>query len=271
MAGFQVVSDLHPEPPEAYDIFKMERKSPYLFLLGDIGYVAAHREGFLAFLREHLLRFEGVFLVLCNHEPYHSTWEDTIRILQNFETGNDQDCQTNSAVGEFRLLNRSIFRPPGIDIAILGCSLFSHVPPVHHDAVSFGLKNFYDISSWDIETQNAAHQEDLAWLNEQVSVLEKDDTFNKIAIFTYWSPTIDERATDPAHSNSSISSGFATDLSSEKCWAGRKVKAWCWSHTHFNCDFEVMRKEGLLRAMTNQRGYYLKQSEDFDGGKVLML
>ncbi|RMZ90073.1 hypothetical protein DV736_g2696, partial [Chaetothyriales sp. CBS 134916] len=81
----QVVSDLHLEAPKSYDIFKISPKVPYLALLGDVGNIATHKDDYLAFLRQQLDQFRAVLFVSGNHEAYHSSWPDTLKILRTFE------------------------------------------------------------------------------------------------------------------------------------------------------------------------------------------
>ncbi|KAL2847965.1 hypothetical protein BJX68DRAFT_267887 [Aspergillus pseudodeflectus] len=72
MATFQILSDLHLENPRAYDVFDIPPKAPYLALLGDIGSVKD--DGLFAFLEAQLQKFQLVFFLLGNHEPYDSNW-----------------------------------------------------------------------------------------------------------------------------------------------------------------------------------------------------
>ncbi|KAK4103822.1 hypothetical protein N658DRAFT_493284 [Parathielavia hyrcaniae] len=261
----QILSDLHLEAPKGYDIFKIVPKAPHLAFLGDIGTVAAHKEDFLNFLTRQLHRFRTVLFVPGNHEAYHSNWPETLDILRAFQ----KDARQNPSLGEFVLLDRGVFRVPNSNLVVLGCSLFSHVPPESHMAVSLGLNDFFRTKEWDVDAHNEAHRRDLAWLNAQVADLEASDV--KIAIFSHWSPTLDARAIEPRHAGSRISSAFSTDLSNEKCFRSGKVKLWAFGHTHYNCDFVVERGDGAgpLRIMTNQRGYYFAQADGFDGEKTV--
>ncbi|KAI5864938.1 Metallo-dependent phosphatase-like protein [Durotheca rogersii] len=259
-AAVQIISDLHLEAPRAYDVFEIAPRAPYLALLGDVGNVARHEKDYLAFLTRQLKQFRAVLLVPGNHEPYHSSWAETLGVLRAFE----DKVRKDRSVGDFILLDRAVFRLPGTDVAVLGCSLFSSVPAESHIAVNMGLNDFYRTSDWDVEKHNEAHQRDLAWLNAQVAELEQSET--KIMIFSHWSPSQDARAVDSKHTESLITSGFSTDLSGEPCFKSDKVKLWAFGHTHFNCDFAVQREgAGPLRLVTNQRGYYFTPAARFDG------
>ncbi|KAM7188805.1 Metallo-dependent phosphatase-like protein [Naviculisporaceae sp. PSN 640] len=267
--AIQILSDLHLEVGKLYDTFEIKPNAPHLALLGDIGNVAAHKDEFLAFLTRQLRQFQTVMLVPGNHEAYHSSWPDTLDALHEFQLELLSIARKDPSLGEFILLDRRAVRLPYSNTVVLGCSLFSYVPPESHDAVSMGLNDFYQTARWDVDAHNKMHQRDLAWLNEQVADCEGSDT--KIAIFSHWSPSKDLRAIEPRHVGSSITSAFSTDLSKEKCFTSKNVKLWAFGHTHYNCDFMVEREDGAgpLRIVANQRGYYFAQSEGFDIEKTV--
>ena len=261
----QILSDLHLEAPKAYSICEIVPKAPYLALLGDIGNIVSHKDDCLAFITEQLKQFRAVLFVPGNHEAYHSSWPATLETLRTFEA----DVRKNNSLGRFVLLDRTSFRLPDTNVVILGCSLFSSIPPKCEMAVSMGLNDFFHTGDWDVKMHNEAHKRDLAWLNAQVAELEQSDV--KIMIFSHWSPSLDGRAIDPRHSKSPITTAFSTDLSEEACFKSDKVRVWAFGHTHYNCDFVVEREGGAgsLRLLANQRGYYFAQAEGFDGEKIV--
>ncbi|RMD39640.1 hypothetical protein DV735_g5479, partial [Chaetothyriales sp. CBS 134920] len=263
--AIQVLADLHLEAPKAYDIFEIIPRAPYLALLGDVGNVASHKDDYLAFLTVQLNKFRTVLFVPGNHEAYHSSWPDTLKILRSFE----DEVNKNDSLGDFVLLDRASFKLPDTNVVILGCSLFSSIPAASEMAVSMGLNDFFQTDDWDVPMHNEAHQRDLAWLNTQVADLERSDV--KIMIFSHWSPSLDPRALDPRHAQSPITPAFSTDLSEEVCFKSDKVKVWAFGHTHYNCDFTVQRTGNVepLRLLANQRGYYFAQAEGFDGEKIV--
>jgi hypothetical protein len=278
MSSLQILSDLHLESPRAYDIYEITPKSPHLALLGDAGNVVSHKDEFLDFMTSQLHQFQIVLFVPGNHEAYGSDWPSTLHVLKDFEqdvqnrraTENEKDQQ----LGEFVLLDRGIFELPTTDageqVVILGCSLFSRIPPDREMAVEMGLQDFFQTTSWDIRSHKEAHARDLEWLNREVQRLEGSKA--RIAVLTHWSPTTDARSTDPKHVNSPIAAGFSTNLSDQVCMTSESVVLWAFGHTHYNCDFEVQRENGVpLRLVTNQRGYYFAQSKGFDLEKVVEL
>ncbi|KAJ5332786.1 hypothetical protein MYU51_009077 [Penicillium brevicompactum] len=267
----QIISDLHLETPASYDIFEITPKAPYLALLGDIGTVKD--TGFFPFIETQLSKFSVVYFLLGNHEPYHSTWAETKEELHRFSTSVNQRRVTpgqneKNKSGSFVFLDQTRY-DASANVTVLGCTLFSQVDETHKEHVSFGLNDFYHINDWTVEEHTAAHQSDVAWLNAQVSQIATEEPHRKIVVFTHHSPvTQDARAVDPRHANSRISSGFATDLSSQECWKSPLVRLWAFGHTHFNVNY--VEDAGKM-VVSNQRGYYSSQAKGFDGDLVVKI
>jgi predicted phosphodiesterase len=262
----QVLSDLHLESPAAYDIFSIEPKAPFLALLGDIGYVKD--EGFFPFLRRQLSIFRVVFLVLGNHEAYHSSWTETKSNLERFKEELDEASGRDEALGKLVLLDQTRY-DISPTLTILGCTLFSYITEEQMESVSFGLNDFYHIRDWSVEAHREAHAADLSWLNAEIDSISRLEPGRKVIIFTHYCPSTHEEVVDPRHSNSKISSGFMTDLLNEQCWQSEIVTLWAFGHTHFNCDFRDVTTG--KRVMANQRGYYFSQSTGFNAEKVVEL
>lgn len=262
-SAIQILSDLHLEAPKSYDVFEVTPTAPCLALIGDIGCVKD--DGYLPFIERQLAQFRVVFLLLGNHEPYHSSWVDVKQKLRQFEQ-ETRGKHTDGSFGSFIFLDQTRYDLSN-DITILGCTLFSNILPSQSESVSFGLNDFYHIEDWTVEHHNEAHIADLGWLNAQVKSLMELESHRKIIILTHHNPTTSPKALDPEHAQSKISSGFSSDLSGEVCWTSQNVKVWAFGHTHFNCDF--LDPVGGKRIMTNQRGYYFSQSAGFDEKKVI--
>ncbi|KGO39448.1 hypothetical protein PEX1_082020 [Penicillium expansum] len=271
MSTFQILSDLHLENPSAYDVFSVSPKAPYLALLGDIGVVKD--VGFTTFIETQLRQFQIVFFLLGNHEPYYSTWEETKLVLRQFsasvdlQRSNAEQDEHSETMGSFVFLDQTRY-DLSPDVTILGCTLFSRVSEAHKDKISYSLNDFYHINDWTVDNHTAAHEADLQWLNEQVSQIAASEPHRKIVIFTHHSPvTQDPRALDPRHVNSSLSSGFASDLSGQGAWKSPLVKLWAFGHTHFNVSYIEEGTE--KRVISNQRGYYFSQAQGYDGELVV--
>lgn len=265
--AIQILSDLHLEAFKEYDSYEITPTAPFLALLGDIGNTAKHTDDFLNFLSRQLQQFQIVFFVPGNHEAYHTSWPKALDTLRQFEV----EVSQNTSSGKFVLLDRDAYRIPETNTVILGCSLFSHIPNLESQTVSARLQDFSRTLDWDVPQHNAAHQRDLAWLNDQVASLENSDT--NIIILTHWTPSTDPLSVDSRHVGSPINCAFSTDLSEETCFKSGRVKVWAFGHTHYNCDFEVQRKgfAGRIRLVTNQRGYSFAQAPGFDVGKKIFL
>ncbi|OGM50727.1 hypothetical protein ABOM_000538 [Aspergillus bombycis] len=260
----QILSDIHLESPAAYDVFKIDPKAPFLALLGDIGYVKD--EGFFLFLRTQLENFRLVFLVLGNHEAYHSSWTETKSDIQRFKGDIDASAERNEGLGKLILLDRTRY-DISPTVTILGCTLFSSVAPEQKESVSFGINDFYHIHDWSVETHQAEHNADVAWLNREIVSISGHEPERRVVVLTHFCPSTHENVIDPKHRNSKISSGFMTDLSNEPCWKEKVVALWGFGHTHLNCDYQDPATG--KRVVSNQRGYYFSQSPGFDSVKVI--
>ncbi|CAG8961388.1 hypothetical protein HYFRA_00013336 [Hymenoscyphus fraxineus] len=261
MRQIQIISDLHLETPKSYNVFEITPSAPYLALIGDIG--NAKDPEFFDFITKQLPLFKIVFLLLGNHEPYHSSWTAVKNRIRDFEK-KVKESPTSETLGSFVFMDQTRFDLSD-DTTIFGCTLYSNITPEQSEHVSFGLNDFYHIEDWTVEDHCKAHTSDLRWLNDQVNLISQNESNRKIIVLTHHSPTISPRSSDPAHSGSRISSGFMSDLSNETCWTSRNVKVWVFGHTHYNCDYVDDGK----RVVANQRGYYFKPAEGFDEEKVI--
>lgn len=262
----QILSDLHLESPQAYDIFYISPQAPFLALLGDIGYVTD--EGFFLFLRKQLAIFRIVFLVLGNHEAYHSSWIETKSSVNRFKDDIDESIRRGEALGKLVLLDQTRY-DISPKLTILGCTLFSHVSHEQTESVSFGLNDFYNTRDWSIEAHQEAHFADITWLNEEIDSISRLEPDRKVIVLTHYCPSTHEKVVDHKHGNSKLSSGFMTDLSNERCWQREIVTLWAFGHTHFNCDFRDIQTG--KRVVSNQRGYYFSQSTGFNAEKIVEL
>ncbi|KAJ0339294.1 hypothetical protein COL922a_004558 [Colletotrichum nupharicola] len=81
----QYISDLHLEVGNQYSTFDFPAISPYLLIAGDVGSLADYEE-YLAFIRRQTNRFEGMVLVLDNHEFHGLNHDSTIELARRLET-----------------------------------------------------------------------------------------------------------------------------------------------------------------------------------------
>ena len=262
---FQIVSDLHLETHPSYDSYKLPQTAPYLALLGDIGHV--NEASLFAFLEKQLHRYWAVFYLIGNHEPKGLTLADARARVRAFAARMDA-LRARSTVGRFVFLERARYDlTPGV--TVLGCTLFSRVRPDQAAAVQARLVDLRDTREWAVAEHNRAHAADLEWLNDEVARLAREEPERRVAVFTHHSPCGDDpRATNPRHEGSEVSSGFATDLRGEVCWAGSNVTLWAFGHTHWNCNFVVEESEARKTVLANQKGYSRMVRDDFNAKKI---
>jgi hypothetical protein len=257
------MSDLHLETHPSYN-YAFKQKAPYLALLGDIGHVGDDR--IFQFLEKQTKRYWAVFFLLGNHEPINLSFEAAKTKVRAFEN-RMANLRAHSTIGRFVFLDQTRYDISN-SLTVLGCTLFSHVVQHQEDVVASRLVDFRAISQWTVHNHNLAHRSDLDWLNQQVSEIVENEPHRKIVIFTHHSPSLDERAMDPNHADSEVSSAFTTDLKSEKCWTSLAVKAWGFGHTHFNTSFT---NEHGAKVIANQKGYYMLPASSFQPEYVYIL
>lgn len=249
----QFMSDLHLEAGRRYLIFDFPTTAPYLLLAGDVGSLADYDE-YLAFVQRQTDRFEGVLLVLGNHEFHGLSYDDALARARQLE---GEACLR----GRLHVLHRRRFDLPGSDISILGCTLWSAVPEDARAAVEGRVKDFKHIAGWSIDTHNQAHEEDVKWLEDEVRKAAAEG--RQVVVATHHAPCL-EGTSEPRYAGSSWGSAFATDLLEGEAWEGR-VGAWVFGHTHFSTEIVA----GGVRVLSNQRGSGRDAKDGFDPGRVV--
>jgi Calcineurin-like phosphoesterase len=265
-AQFQIISDLHLEAPPAYDLYNIPAQAPYLALLGDIG--DSRGTGLVKFLSQQLKKFEIVFFLLGNHEPYHSSWASAKLRIQTLAESITQRRKNGESTGKLIFLDQQRYDINEY-VTILGCTLYSNILDDQLEHVSLGLNDFYNIEDWDVHAHRQAHLSDLQWLNEQVRSISQTEPGRKIVIMSHHNPVFGGPANNPKYAKSLYTSGFSTDLSTQECWMNSRVKLWAFGHTHYNCDYKD--ENTGKRVMTNQRGYYFAQAPGFNVEKVVTI
>ncbi|CAG8930113.1 unnamed protein product [Penicillium salamii] len=260
--SFQILSDLHLEVNQQYASFEIPRSSKYLILAGDIGRLQDYDE-YLGFLQKQTSKFEMVFLVLGNHEFYNESFESGLEKAKRLE----QEPTLNRRL---ILLNKRRYDVPNTRLSILGCTLWSCIPPEASEIVESKISDFKKIDGWTISKHNAPHESDLCWLQHEMHNIHEENKnvpktdARSIAVVTHHAPSL-HRTSSPQNSQNPWSAAFGTDLLSLR-WDN--VKLWIFGHTHYTTEF----KENGIRVVSNQRGYVLpwsKSTDDFDPRKVV--
>lgn len=259
---FQILSDLHLESPSAYDIFHIEPKAPYLVLGGDIGYVKD--DGFFNFLRRQLGFFRLVFLVLGNHEPYHSTWPEAKSRIKRFEA-DLASCKESEMRGQFVFLDQTRY-DISPTISVLGCTLFSEVAQEQEERVSFGLNDFYHIGNWSVEAHREAHRADLHWLNYEIDSISRFEPERKVAVFIHYCPLTVKNVVDPKHEDSTFHRRCRNPGRVKESKPRKKPQ-------HLGCArnkgfVRTVHDHGLGQLMGVERPKHLKYAETAQTGKA---
>lgn len=263
---FQIISDIHLETPliqPSYQTFKLDLQASYLCLLGDIGLVKD--DGLFIFLENLLKRKPNltIFYVFGNHEYYQISMKMAQKRMQDFV-----ERMKHHYGNRIIILNR---RRHDISpkITVLGCTLWSRILDNQLATANTMLTDFNSVTGikdWDATKHLEEHGRDLEWLNAEVTKIERSEPHRQILVLTHHSPTYDPRANDPGHKDSTVSSGFVTDLSHEPCWLSQSVKCWAFGHTHHSFSYQDQTTNKLVLA--NQGGYNRVGMNGKPAGKV---
>ncbi|PVH94483.1 hypothetical protein DM02DRAFT_676172 [Periconia macrospinosa] len=215
----QIIADLRLETPIATPSYQkhnidVEVSNPCLF--GDIEKSQRTR----------------IFYIIDNHKAYQTTFDSAVERLRSFE----EEAKSEYG-GRFILLDRTRFDLDSTT-TLLGYTLWTAISSEQAAEARLRLTDFNE-------------QLDRDWLNDQVRELEEEEPHRRIAILTHHSPPFLPEAIDPRHRESTQSTCFATDLSSELCWTSPMVRLWAFGHS---CDFRDEQSGKLLVA--NQKGYH---------------
>ncbi|KAH3762314.1 DUF6 domain protein [Pelomyxa schiedti] len=241
--GLQVLSDTHLEHRTNMEEFCIGGCGRYLALLGDICVVYGKA---IQFYKEFLLRvskqFDKVFLLYGNHEFYGS------------ETG---ECKSLIAeiVGSLPnivILENNSFDIPETNWRILGCTLWSHVPPQSARCVTATLNDYRLIRALSpageakeitVDDTNGWHDQSRVWLETQIKKAKAD--CKRVIVLTHHAPIPNAH---PKYIGYPANSAFETDL---RHMMNSPVKAWFYGHTHYSREDTI---NGVL-CKSNQVGY----------------
>lgn len=209
-------------------------------LAGDVGRLTDYND-YLAFLEEQTSRYKTVLLVLGNHEFFGMNYEDGIDAAIRL-------AQEPSLSGRLVLLHQARWDSPSSETTILGCTLWSSISDDARDAVRAKVGDYKHIAEWTVDEHNSAHEQDLAWLQQEVASIAKEAQQRQLVIATHHAPSLQDTS-HPQHVANPWTCSFATDLISTHNWNG--VKAWIFGHTHYCTD----TNQNGIRVVANQRGY----------------
>ena len=252
----QVLSDLHLEVGQQYSTYTFPASAPFLLLAGDIGRLIDY-DAYLGFLEAQVARYKKVFLVLGNHEFYGLDYESGLDAARRF-------AEEPSLADAFMLLHRTRWDGPDSDLTILGCTLWSAIPEDSYAVVESKINDFKKINQWTAHEHSRVHTEEVAWLREQVALLQVKTTTSekkkRLVVATHHAPSI-KGTSRPDQASNPWAPAFATDLVDQDGWGG--VKTWVFGHTHYSTR---LVKNGI-RLVANQRGYVFPGSATHGEGR----
>lgn len=257
--ALQVVSDLHIESDLHGGLRGLSgllrRKAPFLALCGDVG-VLSQGTGtaqYAELLRYCAAHWKHVFIVAGNHEAYGSSVSEAHGRLRAM----------SAALGNVSFLERDFADIAGCNLRVLGCTLWSFVPPEHEAEVSHRVNDYalIRVSSEDagsrrlsIADTNAWHEEAVHWLAVELDRARQEG--KRCIVLTHHGPTAGSNA---QYRNSTINCAFETDLT----WLvhAPPLLAWFFGHTHVSSERTM---DGVL-VKSNQLGYGMgKGQANFD-------
>jgi predicted phosphodiesterase len=241
----QILSDLHLEVGQQYSTFTFPTSAPLLLLAGDIGRLIDYNE-YRTFLESQVARYKKVLLILGNHEFYGLDHPSGVATALRL-------AAEPSLASGLVLLHRARWDDPDSDLTILGCTLWSAIPPEAYGVVEAKVNDFKKINDWSARQHNAVHDEEVAWLREEVRRVQAGAAKRRLLIATHHAPCV-EGTSRPEQVNNPWTSAFATDLVDQAGWEG--VKVWVFGHTHYSARFS----QNAIKVVSNQRGYVLPGS-----------
>lgn len=174
--------------------------------------------------------------------------EHTRAELHDFASRMRANRFSDPTLGTFVLLDRTRFDLSD-QVTILGCTLWSHIPPSDALVVRQNLRDFQVIKDWTIDTYNQAHVQDIQWLMDECAEIRASEPQRRVIVLTHHAPT-KIGTSSPQYEDSPFNSAFSTELSSHPVWAA-PITTWVYGHTHHNSD-KILNG---IRILSNQRGY----------------
>lgn len=268
--GIQIASDLHIEfyidlsADDQLAVWKrlLVPTSDTLALIGDIGILTSKRfkEQYESFITWCISRWSHVIVLTGNHEYYCSDSASPCTI-------EDCDLYLKSLSESRRYRNKLYFlQKDGITIngvTILGCTLWSFIPPEAREAVSESLNDYHliykrgsasPVTPFDTHSIFCDHE---AWLRRTLGTI----TQGPVIILTHHTPSCTGTSAPyyegpDRPTNHAFSSDLRGLIAEFPC-----IDFWCYGHTHYNNRQRVIQrpsedgKESSCQLLSNQAGY----------------
>jgi Icc-related predicted phosphoesterase len=257
---FDILSDIHLSytqfnrkiPMTKY--FPDKTGSDYLLIAGDLGEDIVGNETAKKFLTKASKLYKKVFVVLGNHDYWHTNEDSSIDERKLFDTIPEEFAKF---VKSFDKSNKIVFlQNEGVrveDVWIYGTTLWSDIPPTKYWYIQRCMNDYYCIYKREgsyampityFETTKANF---VAFnkLQDFVSLHRKD----KVIVLTHHSPSFQSRSNNPKYDdaiNYAYMNNYDTFILENP-----NIKLWCHGHIHEAQNYFI----GGTRIISNPLGY----------------
>lgn len=252
MARFLVWSDLHNEFWGGFDLPDLSAPVDGVLIAGDTHTLGRHLD-----IPAQAARKYGcpVVVIWGNHELYGSIWSE----LLADETRRLEALRKEGL--DIRVLHGTVTEIAGV--RIIGATLWTDLklyPPFEllaRTMVSAYMQDYRAIRTasktrFTIEDMLEHHAQDKAAIIDALRKPQDGPT----VVMTHHLPVrelIGPMRTIGGHEKRALSAGFASALWNEI--RGHDIHSWIWGHSHEGDNWTGEGDQGLIRFVTNQRGY----------------
>lgn len=262
-----VMSDLHLE----FGDLKGLPGGDVLLLAGDV-FVADHmptrsnnlkytnmRNRYERFIQNELSRYDRVFYIAGNHEPYGSIFEESPKVIKKFILDNSSNVEfmgnDTCDLGDVVILGSTLWATYGM----LDPARSTQIGNVLNDfkQIRTWKRRFWDEDSPEPRSRNwcpeDAYHEYLAALNWLTSQLDYfGDQGKKCIVMTHHAPSYLSNGHHVKSGNQMMLDDAFCSNQHHLIERNPHIVAWVHGHTHHNCDYKI----GETRIISNQRGYH---------------
>lgn len=239
MVRIQYASDIHLNyrPSKFRKIIKPV--GDILILAGDTGH--PFRDTYIKFLGWCSKKFKYVVVVAGNHEYHGSSLKKGRQKLKKI-------CRNFDHV---YFLDKNSLEIEEYQLAILGTTLWAHIPKKRSFDVRMKISDFRSIEGFDIDIENELYRKNREWLDNTISEYRNNKPEYKVVIATHHAP-VPEITSAPEHRGKITNCAFASDCTDIM----EGVDVWIYGHTHYSTTFaqEIPSGENVI-VTSNQRGY----------------
>ena len=227
----RVLSDLHLEFND--DFYLDIPEGDVLVLAGDICLVADY-DNYHPFFEQCVAKYNKVFYVMGNHEAYHSSIEDTRRILRE------------KLPKEISLLdNRSEYYMPD-KVHFIGATLWTNFDNINIDVMNDAREYMNDYHIIDGFTPEKALEEHLntrEWFERCIPTLKQ----GKIVVVTHHPPSQSSVKGRYTATRGAYGNNMDSFIEKNSC-----ISHWIHGHVHHNSDYMI----GDTRVISYPRGFF---------------